>query len=109
MDTDSDVSIIKGSSSIKNYNVRFTVTEDGQADAAISNEKGTKIISNINIEGVPIGYCTLADYLVLFVTGRKGRNKDGIYIYKYTEEKKFLSPYLYNGDFNFSIKAPIEC
>lgn len=29
MDTDSDVSIIKGSSSIKNYNVRFTVTEDG--------------------------------------------------------------------------------
>lgn len=109
MDTDSDVSIINGSSSIKNYNVRFTVTEDGQADAAISNEKGTKIISNINIEGVPIGYCTLADYLVLFVTGRDGDNKDGIYIYKYTEEEKFTRHYLYNGNFNFSTKAPIEC
>lgn len=110
MDTDSDVSIIDGTSSIENHNVRFTVTEDGQADAAISNEKGTRLINSISLSGTPIGYCTLSDYIVIFchVSSEAEDNKDMIYIYKYKDDD-FTHYYTYKGNFGFKIEAPIEC
>lgn len=110
MDTDSDVSIVKGDSSLKNHNVRFTVTEEGAANAAISNEKGTKLISEIDIGmSIPIGYCTIFDYIIIFTTN-SGIDKcnDSIYIYKYSNGS-FTKYYQYKGDFNFNEKCPIEC
>lgn len=110
MDTDSDVSIVKGDSSLENHNVRFTVTEEGAANAAISNEKGTKLISEIDIGmSTPIGYCTIFDYIIIFTTN-SGIDKynDSIYIYKYSDGS-FTKYYQYKGDFNFNEKCPIEC
>ena len=110
MDTDSDVSIVKGDSSLENHNVRFTVTEEGAANAAISNEKGTKLISEIDIGmSTPIGYCTIFDYIIIFTTN-SGIDKynDNIYIYKYSNGS-FAKYYQYKGDFNFNEKCPIEC
>ena len=116
MDTDSDVSIANGISSVNNYNVRFTVTEEGQADAAISNERGTKVISQIALPGIPIGYYALHDFVVFFVTeaSRSSDKRDIIFIYKYVEdlgthEGTFKCIHLYTGNFGFNVKNPIEC
>lgn len=108
MDTDSDVSVVDGTSSLENYNIRFTVTEDGQRNAAISNEKGTKVIPEINLSStIPIGYCTISDFLVIFETTSMGVS-DFITIYKF-EDNTFTKYYSYFGAFNFKIDSPIEC
>ena len=111
MDTDSDVSIMNGTSSIQNYNVRFTVTDEGGADAAISNERGTAQIQSIHIDGIPIGYCTVYNFLIIFATNKSGSfNGDKIYIYKHLQdEDTFQSYYTYAGDLGFDVKCPIDC
>lgn len=107
MDTDSDVSIVDGTSSIENHNIRFTVTEDGLADTAISNERGTKLIDSINISGTPIGCCTIQDFLILFIIGQN-TDENIIQIYKY-KDNIFSQYYTYKGNFGFQVEAPIEC
>lgn len=106
MDTDSDVSIINGTSSIKNCNVRFTVADEELTNAAITNERGTKINLDLNFVGTPIGYCVINDYLVLYEVAS---NSDYIRVFKLQDNDSIELLYQYYGNFNFKIESPIEC
>lgn len=101
MDTDSDESSIQTTTAIRNYNLRFTTTDEQSSMAVITNEKGPEEI--LELKGTPLGYATVKNYIVIF---SKDSSKDYITIYKNNEEIEWYAQY--EGSFNFSMKYPIE-
>lgn len=90
------------------HNIRLTARH-GETLLSMTNERGTKKISNISITGVVLGYCVLGEYLTVF-TKAIGDVAKPDYICRITKTNDtFVSDILYNGHLNFDFNHPIEC
>lgn len=89
-------------------NIRLTARH-GDTLFSMTNERGTKRIDNVVLNGIVLGYCVLGDYLTVFTTSPKSDNKPD-YIYKIQKTTDgFSAPeVLYNGNLGFHKDNPIE-
>lgn len=90
------------------HNIRLTARH-GETLLSMSNERGTKIISDVTFTGVVLGYCVLGNYLTVFTVDVNAQtNRDYIYRVEKTPSG-FITTRLYNGNLNFKVNKPIEC
>lgn len=90
------------------HNIRLTARH-GETLLSMSNERGTKSISDVTFTGVVLGYCVLGNYLTVFTVDVNAQtNRDYIYRVEKTSSG-FITTRLYNGNLNFKVNKPIEC
>lgn len=113
MNRDLSVSKFNKEFSFENRNIRF-VTNDGNTTLSMTSERGPEecIIyiegsmnnDTLEFEGVPIGYCVINSYLVLFFTRN---NADSIYRLNLSGSR-FVGKRIFRGRIGLSTQYPIE-
>lgn len=111
MQRDLTVSRFNPEFAYENMNIRITA-RDNNTLMAVTNERGNTPISlyldsdrntELNLDGLPLGYCVIKDYITLFTKG----NADNIYrIHK--EDTKYITKVLFSGDLSFDVSYPIQ-
>lgn len=102
MQRDMSASAFNSEFSYENMNVRIYST-DSNTTLSLINEKGTKKVENINIQGIVIGQAVIDNELILFTKG----DKDRIYKIKVVDNDYELI-LLYEGHLNLNAEHPIE-
>lgn len=111
MQRDLTVSRFNPEFAYENMNIRITA-RDNNTLMAVTNERGNTPISlyldsdrntELNLDGLPLGYCVIKDYIALFTKG----DTDNIYrIHK--EDTKYITKVLFSGDLGFDVSYPIQ-
>lgn len=111
MQRDLTVSRFNPEFAYENMNIRITA-RDNNTLMAVTNERGNIPISlyldsdrntELNLDGLPLGYCVIKDYIALFTKG----DTDNIYrIHK--EDDKYITKVLFSGDLGFDVSYPIQ-
>lgn len=115
MNRDMDPLVFNNEFAYENRNIRITASSDSTL-LGITNIKGTSVIQNIELSGVPIGGTVISDYLILFTTSYKevvnnpaisSSYPDNIYRISFIGDN-IQTDIIARGNFNFSTKNPIE-
>lgn len=111
MQRDLTVSRFNPEFAYENMNIRITA-RDNNTLMAVTNERGNIPISlyldsdrntELNLDGLPLGYCVIKDCIALFTKG----DTDNIYrIHK--EDDKYITKVLFSGDLGFDVSYPIQ-
>lgn len=121
MNQDVSVSAFSPEFSFENRNLRLA-TNEGNTFMSWVNERGTKQIGTITVDGVeeiiqgtPIGTAVINEYLVIFTTKPQitpsdvGYKPDYIYRFEYDESvDTMIGTLLYHGNLGFNINYPID-
>lgn len=111
MQRDLTVSKFSPEFAYENMNIRITARENNTL-MAVTNEKGNAALTlynesdqttEVSLDGLPLGYCVLKDYITLFTKG----DTDNIYRIQ-RQGDKYLVKTLFSGDLNFDIEYPIQ-
>ena len=104
MQRDASMANTNGEFAYEIINMRLMPSEENSV-FSLTNEQGTKVVLEGNIDGDILGQCPTTDSLVVFT---KGDNRDYIYNLTKINDEKWVPHILYEGNLNFSIEHPIE-
>lgn len=102
MNRDKSISKAETEFAFDNHNIRITA-RDHDTLLSVTNERGNKMVDNLEFSGTLIGWNVLNEYLILFTVDESSH----IYRVKY-EDDSFSSIEIFSGNLGFDAHHPIE-